>query len=342
METIHPYDLIPLTKITSSQHSYRERFDESGIQDLANSIKSKGILQPIIVKPDAKHKEQFILIIGERRVLAAKKAGCTNIPAMVIKDDHYESLELSLIENIQREDLTPMEQAKGFQAWIDMQLRAFMRPPDEFSSWEAYLGHKIGKSVTFINNRLNLLGLPKSTQNLINQGVINIGKAKVIDMLPYTSDKEEANKVAEDFPEQSVNKFKKCLKTDNKINFEPNTEGSFYKQCEDQEFKNWIVKIGKAYNMVCRGGRKEWKNIREYIQPTKRSEFLKQIGDLIIELQSVLIDGLTSKDTNIDFLKKAGVIEGLIAIANEIRSLFPDFDAQDQRRRMKQKSAQHP
>jgi ParB family chromosome partitioning protein len=155
-----------IEEIIPNRSQPRKYFDESKLQELAESIKEKGILEPLIVK---KVDQGYELIVGERRWRAAQKAGLKEVPVLVKEVEGREALELSLIENLQRENLNPIEEAE-----------AFKRLTDEFNINQAELAARIGKDRTTIANALRLLKLPLEVRNQLLQNRITSGHARAI------------------------------------------------------------------------------------------------------------------------------------------------------------------
>ena len=154
-----------IEEIRPNRSQPRKQFDESKLQELADSIKEKGILEPLIVRKVA---EGYELIVGERRWRAAQKAGLKEVPILVKEAEDREALELSLIENLQREDLNPLEEAEGLKRLIE-----------EGISQEA-LATRIGKDRTTLSNTLRLLKLPSEVRNQLLQNRITSGHARAI------------------------------------------------------------------------------------------------------------------------------------------------------------------
>ncbi len=144
----------------------RKDFDEDALKDLAASIQSQGIVQPLVVRPV---KKGYELIAGERRWRAAQLAGLTKVPAIIRKAEDREVVELALVENLQRENLNPIEEAIGFQQLID-----------QFKLRQDEAAQKVGKSRTAVSNALRLLKLPSQVQTFLKDGQISVGHAKVI------------------------------------------------------------------------------------------------------------------------------------------------------------------
>ena len=160
---------IPIDEIRSNPYQPRQHFDETALAELASSIKEHGVLQPIIVKKSIKGYE---LVAGERRTKASKLAGLTTIPAIIKEFSDQEMMDIALLENIQREDLTPIEIANAFKKYLDS---------TGFTQEE--LSKKFGKSRSYITNLLGLLSLPKSVRDLINQGKLSQSHARILSKL---------------------------------------------------------------------------------------------------------------------------------------------------------------
>lgn len=158
---------VALDAITVNPRQPRLRFDAQEIEDLAASIRDQGVLQPVLVRSLAGGK--FELIAGERRVRAARHAGLERIPALVKEADAGESLVLAIVENVQRADLTPLEEARAYQALID-----------EFALTQEEVARRVGKSRPAIANTLRLLQLPEDVQRELEAGRITAGHARAL------------------------------------------------------------------------------------------------------------------------------------------------------------------
>ena len=156
----------PIAKITENQYQPRTFFDDEKLEDLANSIKEHGIIQPLVVRETTKGYE---LIAGERRLRAAKIAGLKKVPISITKASNTKSLEIAILENVQREDLDTIEVAKGYQ-----------RLKEEFSYTQEALSKSIGKPRSSVANSLRLLTLSEKIQKDISSGKISEGHAKVL------------------------------------------------------------------------------------------------------------------------------------------------------------------
>jgi ParB family chromosome partitioning protein len=169
-ELIH----LPIAQIQSNPYQPRQRFDLQKLQELADSIKQQGVVQPIVVR---RRPEGFELVAGERRLRAAQMAGFEMIPALVRKADDREVLELALLENLQREDLNPMEEA-----------RAYQRLQTEFHLQQAEVARRVNKDRSSVANIIRLLQLPPSVQSDVEAGRLSMGHARALLAL----DSEEA------------------------------------------------------------------------------------------------------------------------------------------------------
>ena len=157
---------LSLSEITPNKFQPRKNFDEESLNDLTNSIRERGVIQPIIVR---KADDNYEIIAGERRWLAAKKAGLHDIPVVVTDADDLKSLEFAIVENVQRHDLNPLEEALGYKRLID-----------EFSYDQEKVSKFIGKSRSYITNTLRLLNLPSDVLKFVEEKKITAGHAKIL------------------------------------------------------------------------------------------------------------------------------------------------------------------
>jgi ParB family chromosome partitioning protein len=156
-------DLIP------NKYQPRKIFDETSLEDLTNSIKERGMIQPIIVRNSNNDRSKFEIIAGERRWLAAQRAGLHNVPVVITEADDLKSLEFAIVENVQRHDLNPLEEAQGYKRLID-----------EFSYDQEKVSKFIGKSRSHIANSLRILSLPDDVIKLIETQKLTAGHAKIL------------------------------------------------------------------------------------------------------------------------------------------------------------------
>ena len=171
-------DLIP------NKYQPRKNFNKSNLDDLTNSIKERGVLQPIIVRRSLEQNNKYEIIAGERRWLAAQKAGLHDVPVVVTEADDLRSLEFAIVENVQRQDLNPLEEAQGYKRLID-----------EFSYDQEKVSKFIGKSRSYISNSLRILTLPNDVIKLIETEKLSTGHAKILVGLENAS--FVANKIIE-------------------------------------------------------------------------------------------------------------------------------------------------
>ena len=160
---------LSLSEIVPNKFQPRKNFDEENLNDLTNSIKERGVIQPIIVRKSYSDNAKFEIIAGERRWLAARKAGLHEIPVVVTDADDLKSLEFAIVENVQRHDLNPLEEAQGYKRLID-----------EFSYDQEKVSKFIGKSRSYITNTLRLLNLPSEVLKLVEDRLITAGHAKIL------------------------------------------------------------------------------------------------------------------------------------------------------------------
>ncbi len=175
---------LPISDIVPNKYQPRKIFEETNLEELTNSIKERGIIQPIIVRNSNDHKSKYEIIAGERRWLAAQRAGLHNVPAVITEVDDLKSLEFAIVENVQRHDLNPLEEAQGYKRLID-----------DFSYDQDKVSKFIGKSRSHITNSLRLLTLPDDVIKLIETQKLTAGHAKILVGLDNAS--FVANKIIE-------------------------------------------------------------------------------------------------------------------------------------------------
>ena len=147
----------------------RKTFDEKNLDELTNSIKERGVIQPIIVRKSEDQRNKYEIIAGERRWLAAQNAGLHEVPVVVTEANDLKSLEFAIVENVQRQDLNPIEEAQGYQRLIN-----------EFSYDQEKVAKFIGKSRSHVTNCLRLLTLPREVTELVESNKISQGHAKIL------------------------------------------------------------------------------------------------------------------------------------------------------------------
>ena len=158
-----------LSEIIPNKYQPRKNFDDENLNDLTNSIKERGVIQPIIVRKSSNDNSKYEIIAGERRWLAARKAGLHDIPVVLTDVDDLKSLEFAIVENVQRHDLNPLEEAQGYKRLID-----------EFSYDQEKVSKFIGKSRSYITNSLRLLNLPQEVLKFVEEQKITAGHAKIL------------------------------------------------------------------------------------------------------------------------------------------------------------------
>ena len=200
---------LAISDLTPNKFQPRKIFDESNLEDLTKSIKERGMIQPIIVRESYDDKSKFEIIAGERRWLAAQRAGLHNVPVVVTEADDLKSLEFAIVENVQRHDLNPLEEAQGYKRLID-----------EFSYDQEKVSKFIGKSRSHITNSLRLLTLPDEVIKLIETQKLTAGHAKILVGLENASfvaskiiEKKLSVRQAENFVKIFKNKKQKSSKS---------------------------------------------------------------------------------------------------------------------------------
>ena len=192
---------LSLSDIIPNRYQPRKNFDEESLEELSNSIKERGVIQPIIVRKSKLESTKYEIIAGERRWLAARKAGLHDIPVIITNVDDLKSLEFAIVENVQRHDLNPLEEALGYKRLID-----------EFSYDQEKVSRFIGKSRSYITNSLRLLSLPEGVLNFVKDKKITAGHAKILvglDNAEFIANKIIEKKLSVRQAESFVKIFKK-------------------------------------------------------------------------------------------------------------------------------------
>ena len=209
---------LPLTDIVPNKFQPRKNFEKENLEDLTNSIKERGVIQPIIVRKSNSDNSKYEIIAGERRWLAAKHAGLEDIPVVLTEADDLKSLEFAIVENVQRHDLNPLEEAQGYQRLIN-----------DFSYDQEKVSKFIGKSRSYITNSLRILTLPTDVLDLIEKKKMSTGHAKILvglDNASFIANKIVEKKLSVRQAENFVKIFKKNNKQ--KINKDPNIKSLEY------------------------------------------------------------------------------------------------------------------
>lgn len=210
--------LVPIDRIKAGIYQPRKHFDQNDLNELAESIRESGLIQPIILRK-AGEDEDYEIIAGERRFRAAQIAGLQNISAIVKKINNHEALELAIVENVQRSDLSLIEEAEGYKQLIQ-----------EFSYTQDQIAKRVGKSRSHVTNLLRLLTLPQMVRDFLDQKLISMGHARAI--INSNSPEKLATKIVNDslsvrdvedlVRDERVEKVKNTpilLRTESKIKF---------------------------------------------------------------------------------------------------------------------------
>jgi len=160
---------ISIKDINRNKLQPRKYFDKSALQELTNSIKEQGVIQPIVVRPDKSSEGKYEIVAGERRWLASQNAGLHEVPVVILDIDDVKSLEFAIVENVQRQDLNAIEEARGYQKLVD-----------DFNYNQEKLSQFIGKSRSYIANSLRLLSLPQEVLLMVEQGNLSAGHARTL------------------------------------------------------------------------------------------------------------------------------------------------------------------
>ena len=223
-ETNTKTNKISISSIVKNKFQPRKKFDKDSLDELTNSIRERGVIQPIIVRKSSDQNGKYEIIAGERRWHAAQSAGLHDIPIVEVEADDLKSLEFAIVENVQRSDLNPIEEAIGYQKLID-----------KFNYDQEKVSKFIGKSRVHVTNCLRLLSLPKEVTSLIEEGKITQGHAKILVGLSNAHflakkiiDKKLSVRQSENLIRilKSIKKTKTSSKDANLINLETSIEDS--------------------------------------------------------------------------------------------------------------------
>ena len=173
---------IAINDLIRNKFQPRKNFNKESLEELTNSIRERGVIQPIIVRPEKSSDGKYEIIAGERRWLASQNAGLHEVPVVILNVDDEKSLEFAIVENVQRQDLNPIEEAKGYQKLID-----------DFNYNQEKLSKFIGKSRSYIANSLRLLSLPDEVLLFVEQGHLSAGHAR--SLIGLQSSAELAKKI---------------------------------------------------------------------------------------------------------------------------------------------------
>ena len=160
---------VSIKDLTRNKFQPRKHFSKESLEELTNSIKEQGVIQPIVVRPDKSYEGKYEIVAGERRWLASQNAGLHEVPVVILNIDDVKSLEFAIVENVQRQDLNPIEEARGYQRLVD-----------DFNYNQDKLSKFIGKSRSYIANSLRLLGLPEEVLKTVEIGDLSAGHARTL------------------------------------------------------------------------------------------------------------------------------------------------------------------
>ena len=175
---------VAINNIIRNQFQPRKHFNKESLTELTQSIKEQGIIQPIVVRPHKSEDGKYEIIAGERRWLASQNAGLHEVPVVVLKVDDVKSLEFAIVENVQRQDLNPIEEARGYKRLVD-----------DFGYNQDKLSKFISKSRSYIANSLRLLSLPEEILNMVEDGRLSAGHAR--SLIGINNAREIANKIVD-------------------------------------------------------------------------------------------------------------------------------------------------
>ena len=257
---------LPISQVEPGVKQPRKRFDEGSLHDLADSIRTHGVIQPLTVRRLSSGYYQ--IIAGERRWRAAKLAGLREIPAVIIEADDRKVMELGLIENLQREDLNPVEEANGYKVLMD-----------EYGLTQEEVAQRVGKSRPAVANALRLLALPDAVHQLLEEGKLSAGHARAILSVPSGElQKKLAQKViAEDLSVRQTEALAKRLAAGEKEppSPPPGPDLSIYLRAAE---KDLAARFGRKVHIV--NGKKKGKVELEYYNPEDLNALLELLEQL--------------------------------------------------------------
>jgi len=219
---------VAISDLIRNPYQPRETFNKAKLEELANSIKKNGIIQPIAVRPNKSEVGKYEIVAGERRWLAAQKAGLHDIPVTVLDLSDVESLEVAIVENIQRDDLNPIEEARGYK-----------RLSQEFNYDHEHISKLMSKSRSHVSNTLRLLTLPEDIINMLEEGSLTSGQARpLIGLINASEIAEEI--VAKNY---SARKVEYLVKSKKENKFKDRTRDADILRAEDRIEKTLGLKV---------------------------------------------------------------------------------------------------
>lgn len=230
---------VPVTAIKVSGEQPRKNFSNEALEELARSIESKGVLQPILVEPVG--GDEYIIVAGERRLRAAKLAKLKEIPALIRSFSQLEKTEIALVENLQREDLTPVEEARGYKTLIDL---------GKLTQEE--IARRVGKNRSTVANSLRLLKLPESMLEALDKGRISAGHARALLAVQKTSDQETlfSKIIDQELSVREVEKQAAKLQADTQVKYSGERAKEIRKSPEIRSIEErFIERLGTKVNI---------------------------------------------------------------------------------------------
>ena len=233
---------LPISQVEPGLNQPRKRFDPEALEDLAQSIRQHGIIQPLTVRrlPSGYYQ----IIAGERRWRAAKQAGLSEVPAVIVEADDRKVMELGLIENLQREDLNPAEEARGYQVLMT-----------EYGLTQEQVAERMGKSRPAVANTLRLLALPQEVLKLVEEGALSAGHARPLLALPSKSLQLKAAQkvIADGLSVRQTEALVKSLLREKKARSKPDSNMSLYLDAAEKKFTS---RLGRKVKLSYRGAGK--------------------------------------------------------------------------------------
>ena len=256
---------LPISQVEPSQKQPRKRFEEEALQDLADSIRANGIIQPLTVRRLSSGYYQ--IIAGERRWRAAKLAGLTEVPAVIIEADDRKTMELALIENLQREDLNPIEEANGYKSLME-----------DYGLTQEEAARRVGRSRPAVANALRLLALPDPVCQLLEEGKLSAGHARAILAVPSgEAQMKLAKKVVADglSVRQTESLAKRLAEGEKEAPAPKGDDLSIYDRAAEKDLG---ARLGRKVHIV--RGRRKGRIELEYYDPEDLNTLLDLLGQM--------------------------------------------------------------
>ena len=255
---------VPISQVESCSSQPRKQFDEAALSDLANSIREHGIIQPLTVR--RLQTGYYQIIAGERRWRAARTAGLTEVPVVVMEADDRKAAELAMIENLQREDLNPMEEAAGFQALVE-----------NYHMTQEEAAQRVGKSRSAVTNAMRLLSLTPSVRKLVESGSLSAGHARALLMLSPSMQESTAKSVIDNaLSVRQTEALVKRLTTAKKQKKKSSNEIDYVAEAQ----KDLALRLGRGIKIV--NGRKKGRIELEYYGIDDLNNLLESLAVLKI------------------------------------------------------------